>query len=71
MLLYTDGLLEAGGIKGSEEFGLDRIRASLTVDGSPRGVIERLKTALAAHVDGSEPEDDVTLVCLRRKAACG
>ncbi len=69
VLLYTDGLLEAGGINGSEEFGLDRIRACLTIDGSPRDVIDRLTAALAEHIDGGEPEDDVTLVCLRRKGA--
>jgi serine phosphatase RsbU (regulator of sigma subunit) len=69
VLLYTDGLLEAGGIGGSDEFGLDRIRACFDVDGSPRDVIERLTVALADHVDGGEPEDDVTLVCLRRKGA--
>ena len=67
VLLYTDGLLEAGGYNGADEFGLDRIRACLTVDGSPRDVIERLTAALAAHIDGGEPEDDVTLVCLRRR----
>lgn len=71
VLLYSDGMLEAGGIHGSDEFGLDRIRACLTGNGGPRGVINRLTTALAAHVDGAEPEDDVTLVCLRRKSAVG
>jgi serine phosphatase RsbU (regulator of sigma subunit) len=70
VLLYSDGMLEASGIDGSDEFGLDRIRACLTGHGGPRGVINRLTTALlAAHVDGGEPEDDVTLVCLRRKRA--
>ena len=67
VLLFTDGLLEAGGLSGSDEFGLDRIRTCLSVDGSPRTVIERLTAALAAHIDGDEPEDDVTLVCIRRK----
>jgi serine phosphatase RsbU (regulator of sigma subunit) len=67
VLLYTDGLLEAGGLSGSDEFGLDRIRTCLSVDGSPRIVIERLTAALAAHIDGDEPEDDVTLVCIQRK----
>jgi len=66
VLLYTDGLLEAGGVSGSEEFGLDRIRACLAVGGSPRAVVERLTTALAGHIDGAEPKDDVTLVCFRR-----
>jgi sigma-B regulation protein RsbU (phosphoserine phosphatase) len=69
VLLYTDGILEAGGMDGSDEFGLDRIRACLTGTGGPSGVIERLTTALASHVAGGEPEDDVTLVCLRRARA--
>ena len=66
VLLYTDGILEAGGIQGDEEFGLDRIRAGFDAGDGPRDVIEGLKAALAAHVDGAEPDDDVTLVCLRR-----
>jgi sigma-B regulation protein RsbU (phosphoserine phosphatase) len=67
VLLYTDGLLEAGGINGSDEFGLEKIRACLEGNGGPRDVIQRLTAALAAHIDDGEPEDDVTLVCLRRK----
>ena len=69
VLLYTDGLLEAGGINCAEEFGLDRIRACLAGDGGPRDVIGKLTAALAVHIDGGEPEDDVTLVCLRRKGS--
>jgi sigma-B regulation protein RsbU (phosphoserine phosphatase) len=69
VLLYTDGLLEAGGINATDEFGLDKIRACLEGAGGPRNVIQRLIAALAAHLDGGEREDDVTLVCLRRKGA--
>jgi sigma-B regulation protein RsbU (phosphoserine phosphatase) len=69
VLLYTDGILEAGGLNGSDEFGLERIRASLTGDGGPRDVIDRITAALGAHIGGSAPEDDVTLVCLRRKGS--
>jgi sigma-B regulation protein RsbU (phosphoserine phosphatase) len=68
VLLYTDGLLEAGGLNGPDEFGLDRIRACFIGEGGPREVIERLTAALAAHIEGGAPEDDVTLVCLRRKS---
>jgi sigma-B regulation protein RsbU (phosphoserine phosphatase) len=67
VLLYTDGLLEAGGINGADEFGLDKVRACLKGGGGPRKVIQRLTVALAAHLGGGEREDDVTLVCLRRK----
>ena len=69
LLLYTDGLLEAGAINGSDEFGLDRIRACLEGSESPRDVIESLTAALDAHIEGGERDDDVTLVCLRRKGA--
>ncbi|MCW8984412.1 MAG: SpoIIE family protein phosphatase [Thermoanaerobaculales bacterium] len=68
VLLYTDGLLEAGSINGSDEFGLERIRACLEGSESPRDVIERLTAALDTHILGGEHEDDVTLVCLRRRA---
>jgi sigma-B regulation protein RsbU (phosphoserine phosphatase) len=67
LLLYTDGLLEAGAITGSEEFGLERIRACLNAVGGPRDVIGRLTAALSEHLGGGELDDDVTLVCLRRK----
>ena len=71
VLLYTDGLLEGGGLSGLDEFGLERIHLCLDGDGGPRGVIDRLTTALDAHIDGGEREDDVTLVCLRRKRSEG
>jgi sigma-B regulation protein RsbU (phosphoserine phosphatase) len=71
VLLYTDGILEAGGINGVDEFGFDRIRACLEVGGSPRDVIELLTASLAVHIDGGEREDDLTLVCLRRKGVEG
>jgi sigma-B regulation protein RsbU (phosphoserine phosphatase) len=67
LLLYTDGLLEAGAITGSEEFGLERVRVCLNADGGPRDVIDRLTAALSEHLGGGELDDDVTLVCLRRK----
>jgi sigma-B regulation protein RsbU (phosphoserine phosphatase) len=69
VLLYTDGILEAGGLTGREEFGLEKIRGFLEEGGGPRDVIERLTVALDSHLDDGEREDDVTLVCLRRKTA--
>ena len=52
-----------------DEFGLDRIRACVPGEGGPLGMIERLKKALADHLDGGVPEDDVTLLCLQRKGS--
>jgi sigma-B regulation protein RsbU (phosphoserine phosphatase) len=71
VLLYTDGILEAGGLNGSDEFGLERIRGCLADAGSPSEVIDRLVAGVSAHIDGHEREDDVTLVCLQRKGAKG
>ena len=68
VLLYTDGILEAGVLNGADEFGLRRIRDGLAGERGPREVIERLATALSTHIDGRERDDDVTLVCLRRKS---
>ena len=67
VLLYTDGILEAGGLMGREEFGLERMRGCMTGGDGPRDIISNLRAALAEHLGGAEPDDDVTLVCLRRK----
>jgi sigma-B regulation protein RsbU (phosphoserine phosphatase) len=69
VLLFTDGILEAGRLSGVEEFGLERIQSSVARGGSPPEVIERLSTALAAHIEGQESDDDVTLVCLQHRRA--
>ena len=67
VLLYTDGILEAGGLMGREEFGLERMRRGMAGANGPRDIINDLRAALAEHIGGAEPDDDVTLVCLRRK----
>ena len=66
VLVYTDGLLEAGGEDGGEEFGLDRLGRELPVGGGPTAVVNRLQTALGAHLGGADPADDVTILCFRR-----
>ena len=65
VLLYTDGVLEAGVEGDTGEFGLDRISACMPGDGGPAGVIARLETAVGAHLGEAGPEDDITVVCLR------
>ncbi|MFV2071763.1 MAG: PP2C family protein-serine/threonine phosphatase [Thermoanaerobaculales bacterium] len=66
VLLYTDGVLEAGVEGDAGEFGLDRISACMPGEGGPAGVIARLETAVGAHLGEVGPEDDITMVCLRR-----
>lgn len=66
VLVYTDGLLEAGGEEGGEEFGLGRIRTELRRGGGTAAVVSRLLEALGAHLGDADPADDVTLLCFRR-----
>ena len=69
ILLYSDGILEAGGLTGREEFGLEKIRAYFGKGGRPRDIVDRLDAGLAEHLAGEERDDDVTLVCLQRTRA--
>lgn len=67
LLLYTDGMVEAHG-KGDEEFGIGRLtRAFLELRDLPcdeiaRGLIRRV----GEYAGGGEPEDDRTVVVLKR-----
>ena len=66
LLIYTDGLNEAeNGQK--EQFGDDHL-LELMADMqnlSSREVIDRLKEAVEQHRAGVEPNDDLTLMCVR------
>jgi serine phosphatase RsbU (regulator of sigma subunit) len=75
LLLHSDGLAEAHS-PGGEMFGDERLRALLAgMAGAPRAVdaaavLARLLAQLTAFTGPeAEPEDDVTLVLLRRLAA--
>ncbi len=65
VLMYTDGLLEAGSEDGGEEFGLDRIWRELERGGGPARVVSHLQEALDAYLGESGPADDVTILCFR------
>jgi len=66
VLLYTDGVLEAGVEDDAEqEFGVERIRACLDRDQPCRQVVERLADAVRDHLGDSPPGDDVTVLCAR------
>jgi sigma-B regulation protein RsbU (phosphoserine phosphatase) len=65
LLVYTDGVLEAGMTTAAGEFGTDRIERALAGGGDGASVVERLSAAIADHLDGSEPDDDVTVLCAR------
>lgn len=67
LLLYTDGMIEAHGSDGTE-FGVGRlIKAFLDLRGSPCDEIARaLIKAVGEYAGGGEPEDDRTVVVVKR-----
>ena len=66
LLLYTDGVTEAENLQ-RKQFRLDSVHAFLR-DGvaGPKAVVAGLLEAVQAHVAGSEPFDDITMVALGR-----
>ncbi|MGE5277397.1 MAG: PP2C family protein-serine/threonine phosphatase [Acidobacteriota bacterium] len=67
LLLYTDGMVEAHGPEG-EEFGVGRlVRAFLDIRSLPSDEIARaLIKRVGEYAGGGEPEDDRTVVVLKR-----
>ena len=68
MFFYTDGLNEAEN-RQEEQFGDDRMLAFLREAHfkSARQLIEDLKAEVEAFRDGAEPNDDLTMLCLKVK----
>ena len=66
LFIYTDGLNEAEN-RQQERFGDDRLLDILrtTRFDSAQQVIDTLKAAVDAHRDGAEPNDDLTMMCVR------
>ncbi len=64
--LYTDGLNEAEDLQ-QEQFGDDKLISILrnTHFDSAQQVIETLKASVDGHRNGAEPNDDLTMMCLR------
>ena len=71
LLMYTDGVFEAGSGETSGAFGLDRIRHIFEDVDSEHGVIDRLFGALDLHMGSRRPDDDVTMVYARRAGGQG
>ncbi len=68
LFVYTDGLNEAENTR-QEQFGDEHLLALLreTQFNSARQVIEHLQAAVELHRNGAEPNDDLTMMCLKLK----
>jgi serine phosphatase RsbU (regulator of sigma subunit) len=70
LVLVTDGFYEWEDPK-CEQFGLNRLEAVIreSRDCSAEGLIEHLRSAVASFCKGTEQQDDLTAVVLKRKTA--
>ena len=66
LFIYTDGLNEAENLS-HEQFGDDRLLDMLrsTHCDTVQQLVDTLKVAVEAHRNGAEPNDDLTMMCLR------
>ena len=66
LFIYTDGLNEAEN-KQQEQYGEDRLLEVLSTSqfSSAQQVVERLVSEVEHHRNGAEPNDDLTMLCLR------
>ncbi len=66
LFVYTDGLNEAENPQ-NEQFGDERLLSLLqgAADKRSREVIETLTAEVEAHREGADPNDDLTMLCLR------
>jgi hypothetical protein len=70
LLLFSDGLPEAVNAAGTA-FGFDRVAQLLAPGGEPQAIHDRLVAALDRHLDGARPQDDVSVVVVRRDPGLG
>lgn len=63
LLLYTDGVFEAGALSDVGELGLERLEASFAAAVDARDAVDRVSETLADHLGDRRAEDDVTVLC--------
>ncbi len=69
LLLYTDGVVEAPGVDGSQ-FGEERLAEMLReLEVGAEGLVRAVVSAVGDHTGGAAQHDDVTVVALRRDEA--
>jgi sigma-B regulation protein RsbU (phosphoserine phosphatase) len=66
LLLFTDGVTEANDAEGSE-FGTERLRASIdgSTSGHPTELLQTCVSAVTAFRNGTERNDDLTMLALK------
>ncbi len=71
LLQVTDGFTEAVLPDGVTQFGLERVEEVLTADpaSSGRAIVDELCTRVETWTEGAMPDDDQTVLVLRRSAA--
>jgi GAF domain-containing protein len=67
LVIYTDGVTEARRPDG-HRFGVERLRQRLASCGEPSATVARVESAMSQFSPG-EPDDDATLVAIRRAAS--
>jgi sigma-B regulation protein RsbU (phosphoserine phosphatase) len=68
VLLYTDGVIEAGPPTG--QFGVERLQQALSAapgEGSAREILDSVMKSVDEFLAGQPLGDDVTLICLKIK----
>ncbi len=67
--MYTDGIIEAHE-RGGALYGMDRLLGFLESAGDPRKPLQSVLDGLVVNLDewtgGAEPEDDITVLAVRR-----
>ena len=67
LVFFTDGITEAMNSRTGEEFGDERLQGLLHGDAlpDPSAAVNALPKAVELHRDGSDVNDDCTLVCMQ------
>ncbi len=70
VVFYTDGIIEATG-KTTEQYGYERFKESLSkmTNENPNTIMKTLFNNYEIWENGTEPDDDVTLIVLKRIAS--
>ncbi|HNX49582.1 MAG TPA: SpoIIE family protein phosphatase [Thermoanaerobaculaceae bacterium] len=65
LLLYTDGVIEAGVEADLEDYGIDRLADLMVGADSPRALLDHVSMAVSHYLGEHLPHDDVTMLAAR------